>query len=92
MHHRHTTQNDEPYDSFTVTTSRGAYSDKKPCLRPLLTPTMGPVQIDELRIPFTTELIPDNEQDLPIMYQLHAVDYSTSTEHTTLEKIQQKTH
>ncbi len=56
--------------------SRGVYLALEPCLRPFLTPSMGPVLVERFRIPFKLPMTAA-QREQSIFFQLHAVGYTT---------------
>jgi hypothetical protein len=83
MHFENVRRHDNGYLWFACTSNRGAFRDKKPSLRPILTPAMGTTVAAEMRIAVTQEKMDYPESHRPIYYQIHAVDYPTEMGTTT---------
>lgn len=83
MHFEKTRRHDNDYLWFACTSNRGAYGDKGPGLRPILTPAMGTIVADGMRIPLTQGQMDTPDSHRPFHYQIHAVDYPTEMEKTT---------
>jgi hypothetical protein len=88
MHFEDARRRDNDYMWFACTSNRGAFGNKKPSLRPILTPAMGTIVAAEMRIAVTQERLDYWERDRPIDYQIHAVDYPTEMESTTWAKLE----
>jgi hypothetical protein len=78
----------DEYKWFACTSQRGVFGEKTAALRPIITPSMGTVLVNEFRIALNQEEIPIRDAHHAFYYQLHAIDYPAERERTTWELVE----
>jgi len=89
MHFEEKRLGDKDYVWFACTSRRGEFGVIKASLRPIITPAMGVVEVEWMRIPITQGL-GFSDMRAVLYYQIHAVDYPTERERKILAEIESR--